>query len=88
MKTLSKLGVVGTYVWCLVIVVIFMGLGEAQRWGGGRLKPGWGGRQAAKGRPGFMGKGELTHLDTMKNLFVCLQYYQFSKTAAVIRSQD
>ena len=26
-------GIEGNYVWCLVIVVIFMGLGGANRWG-------------------------------------------------------
>ena len=32
---LMGLGVGGNYVWCLVIVVIFMGTGEAKRWGAG-----------------------------------------------------
>ena len=27
----------GNYVWCLVIVVILMGLGRATMWGGGEL---------------------------------------------------
>ena len=33
---LGGVGIRGNYVWCLVIVVIFMGLGGAKRWGGGR----------------------------------------------------
>ena len=32
---LMGLGVGGNYVWCLVIVVIFMGTGGAKRWGAG-----------------------------------------------------
>ena len=38
---LMGLGVGGNYVWCLVIVVIFMGTGGAKRWGAGGsvLKP-------------------------------------------------
>ena len=29
----NKLGVGGNYVWCFVIVAIFMGLGGTKRWG-------------------------------------------------------
>ena len=32
---LERLGVEENFVWCLVIVVIFMGLGEAKWWMGG-----------------------------------------------------
>ena len=53
---MNRLGVGGNYVYCLFIVVIFMGLGRAKReedlkslyggklkWGSHRVKGGWGG---------------------------------------------
>ena len=39
------------------------------------------------GGPSFMGKGELNPLDTMKNHFMCLKYYQFWKVSVVITLQ-
>ena len=35
--TLGELGLGGNCVWCLAIIVIFMGLGGGNSWGGGRL---------------------------------------------------
>ena len=75
------------YIWCLVIVAIFMGLGGPKRCGGGGK---WVG-QVTKWEVGvaiFMGKEELASLDTTKKIFVYLHCYQFNKTAAVIRSQN
>ena len=43
----------GNYVWCLVIV-IFIGLGGAKRWGGGVVKSSYGGGKPQKGEPIFM----------------------------------
>ena len=58
-------GLGGNDIWCLTIVVIFMGLGEAKRWSEVLKSSCRGGTPQRREGPFFM---ELTPLDT-----VCLQ---------------
>ena len=50
----------GNYVWCLVIVVIFMGLGRSKEVGREEvLKSSYGGNRPQRGGPIFMGRVDL-----------------------------
>ena len=71
---LEGLGVERNYVWCFIIVVIFMKVLGAKSWG--VLRWGWvkshlsgvGSKQVTKGVSVFMGGGVLTTLDTIKEV--------------------
>ena len=68
------LGVGANYVWPLVIIVIFMGLGEAKRWGWHKvLKSSYGG-QATKGED-FHGGVDLSRHHTLVRFFEAMQSY-------------
>ena len=70
------------YVWCLVIVVLFMGFGQAgaKRWGGGGgcLKViNWGWRCNSKKGDSFHREGRfsLCNTDVLGNFFASLSGY-------------
>ena len=64
--TLRELPIGGNYVWYLIIVVIFMGLGGAERWDGEAFKNVMWGGQATKRVDQIIWE-RLASLDTMTN---------------------
>ena len=67
----------GNYVWCLAIVVIFMGSGEAKRWGDA-LKSLFGVAMQAKRRENFYEKGGFSLCNTAVLKLHCKSHWVLS----------
>ena len=48
------LGVGGSYIWCLIIIVLFMRLGGTKKWEGGEVLKSSKRGKALKGGPNYM----------------------------------
>ena len=69
----------GNYIWCLVIVVIFVGSAGAKRWGGGggrdSLKSSFGVAMQATRTDSFYGEGGFSLCNTAVLKFYCKSYW-------------